>query len=1162
MSILLKKVTSTVSVLAIAASAIGATASVSAASEFLTYAENLSEAGIINAGTEAQYRLGDNITRAEVAKIAVMVSGVEMYECVGDMFADVGLSYDRSLCSAIETAAVEGFVNADATNFRPGALVTRAEMVKMLLAAKGVEPSDYETSFMDTNSLGDLAGYINAGVEVGALRDGQYFRPNATATRGEAFKVASTVLALEIDEGTDNGTDNGNGTSTGTTSTGTTSTGVVTSGDLSISSDASLIQVVPEKATVMAGKLTFAAKSSDVTVKSIIMKRGGLGNRTDIKSVWLEYNGMRVTTQASVNSDETATLSFTPSWTLKAGTTASLDVVVKLDGTSGSNHNFAIVAAKDISSTASTLAASFPIVSNTLNTMNYEVASLTYKKAGSSTLDVKGGDMNVVLGEFQLTRAGTANNREIMVSKIKLDNEKDFDVEKNVSNLAVYDKSTGTKVSKAVTFAGGKIYVDLEDKIPGTQSSRIYQIKGDITNTDRASEQLQFVFDSDEDSVIASEVTSAYRVNTAVAAGTSQDQMTLVTIKAGAVSLSTVGTTSNVDVSVGTNGVVLLNGKVNSREAVELKDLEIALDTSNGTSTGQYEKALSTITVTVGSQTVTFDAADFDDTGVYKIRNTFNITAGDSVVTIKADVRSDALSANSVATLGLKVKSLSSTSFTGGAKYVATNKSVPSAEFYGSISPSTTTVKQSTVALSNTSNGAVTVVKGARDVSLAKYEYTNSKVDTVRVSGEKFNVSLNTSSGAQYVPLQNMTLDLYVNGDLRGSDVVDVVGASGSVDFSSVTFEIAKSSKATIEVKAREISRDLANNLVLTVTRTSEDNITTGANSDTISANTPGSGTPVSLGEAMLTIAVASADGSDVLSSNSMKQELAVITVTAKNDDVRLTDITVPFAELADRELIQNAVLLDATKTPILSTTSVTNSGIVFADLSYTIKAGTRADLYVAVDTKAISTSTSTGQTTVQLAVGSGSLLVKAEGTIDAVTASNMTLPTAGTLTAKDLISGGKLVIATKEVKNASKGQFVYSITNNGNTSVNLSSMKFGGTVAGTVKIYKNATENDDNRLDAMTIAASGSSYTAANFVRNLEVASGQTVEILVDVDLNSAISATEQTKFTLTVSDLAYAEDVNGAYILPVASTSAFRNTGLPKDSPAIDVNATSTLQ
>lgn len=874
---------------------------------------------------------------------------------------------------------------------------------------------------------------------------------------------------------------------------------------------------------------------------------------------------MRVTTQASVNSDETVTLSFTPAWKLMANTSASLDLVVKLDGTSGSNHNFAIVAAKDISSSASTLTATFPVVSNTLNTMNYEVASLSYKKAGSSTLDVKGGDMNVVLGEFQLTRIGTSTNREIMVSKIKLDNEKDFDVEKNVSNLAVYDKSTGTKVSKAVVFAGGKIYVDLEDKFPGTQSSRIYQIKGDITTTDRASEQLQFVFDSDEDSVIASEISSGYRVNSSVVSG--NDAMTLVTVKAGAVSLSTVGTTSNLDVAVGTNGVPLLTGKINSREAVELKDLEISLDQSNGTLFAAYEKALSTITVTVGSQTVTFDAADFDNTtGIYKIRNTFNVAAGDSVVTIKADVRSDALSANGNPTsLGLKIKSLSSSSFTGGAKYVATNKSVPTAEFYGSISQSTVTVKQSNVAISNGSVGTTTVVKGSREISLAKYEYTNSKIDTIRVSGEKFSVSLGSATGGQYVPLQNMTLDIYVNGELRGSDAIDVSGASASVDFSSVTFEVAKSSKASVEVKAREISRDLNNNLTLTITRTSIDNITTGTNSDTLSVTTPVVGTPIALGEAMLTIAVASADGSDVLSSNSMKQELAVITVTAKNDDVRLTDITVPFAELADRELIQNAVLLDATKTPILSTTSVTNSGIVFADLGYIVKAGTRADLYVAIDTKPISESTSTGQTTVQLNVGSGSLIVKAEGTIDAVASSAMTLPTVGTLTAKDLISGGKLVIATVAGGSATKGQVLFNITNTNTTSaVRLDSMKFAGTVAGTVKLYKNGTENDGNRLDATTIVATGSSYSNAVFVvgRQIEIAAGGNVQILVDVDLNSAMSPDTQTKFTLTVTDLAYSESINGDFTLPVSTTSEYRNTGLPKDSVTLDVSPTSTLQ
>ncbi|MFO0763536.1 MAG: S-layer homology domain-containing protein [Candidatus Gracilibacteria bacterium] len=347
MSNLFKKVTSTVSVLAIAASAMGATASVSAASEFLTYADMLAKAGVINSQTEAGYRLGDNITRAEVAKIAVKLSGVEMYDCVGDVFSDVGPSLG-DLCSAIETAAAEGFVNANADKFRPTDKVTRAEMVKMLLAANGVESSDKASSFKDIASIGDLAGYINAGVEIGAIKDGEYFRPNANATRGEAFKVSSVVMdSVEPTTPPTNGT----GTTTPpTTSTGTTSTGVVTAGGLTISNDAMGMQYVPKVGTIKAGKYSFAAASSDVTLKSIKMKRGGLGQRDGIDSVWFEYNGKRVTTQASVNSDETVTLSFTPAWKIMAGTTGTLDLIVKLrsPGVSGAQHNFAIVAAKDI----------------------------------------------------------------------------------------------------------------------------------------------------------------------------------------------------------------------------------------------------------------------------------------------------------------------------------------------------------------------------------------------------------------------------------------------------------------------------------------------------------------------------------------------------------------------------------------------------------------------------------------------------------------------------------------------------------------------------------------------------------------------------------------------------------------------------------------------
>ncbi len=90
MSILLKKVTSTVSVVAIIASAMSASLVANAASSFTPYADALATAGIIGKqSTEAGYNLGNNVTRAEMAKVAVNIKGATVTECTGKVFSDV-----------------------------------------------------------------------------------------------------------------------------------------------------------------------------------------------------------------------------------------------------------------------------------------------------------------------------------------------------------------------------------------------------------------------------------------------------------------------------------------------------------------------------------------------------------------------------------------------------------------------------------------------------------------------------------------------------------------------------------------------------------------------------------------------------------------------------------------------------------------------------------------------------------------------------------------------------------------------------------------------------------------------------------------------------------------------------------------------------------------
>lgn len=67
--------------------------------------------------------------------------------------------------------------------------------MKMLLGATHIAPSITLAGYSDVpESLGDLAGYINAGAEAGCINRGPLFLPNTPAARGEVFKIAACML--------------------------------------------------------------------------------------------------------------------------------------------------------------------------------------------------------------------------------------------------------------------------------------------------------------------------------------------------------------------------------------------------------------------------------------------------------------------------------------------------------------------------------------------------------------------------------------------------------------------------------------------------------------------------------------------------------------------------------------------------------------------------------------------------------------------------------------------------------------------------------------------------------------------------------------------------------------------------------------------------------
>ena len=66
----------------------------------------------------------------------------------------------------------------------------------MLLRAVGESGSTMDAGYLDTAGLGTVTYYINRANEMGCTTPASYFRPNATATRGEIYKMAACIANM------------------------------------------------------------------------------------------------------------------------------------------------------------------------------------------------------------------------------------------------------------------------------------------------------------------------------------------------------------------------------------------------------------------------------------------------------------------------------------------------------------------------------------------------------------------------------------------------------------------------------------------------------------------------------------------------------------------------------------------------------------------------------------------------------------------------------------------------------------------------------------------------------------------------------------------------------------------------------------------------------
>jgi hypothetical protein len=223
-------------------SIVGPVAGVNAAySSSLEAANKLATVGVIvdKSANPADYRLGDNISRRELVKIAVLLSSAELSTAYAGKFSDVPQS-DWAWKYA-ETALANGLVSANAT-FSPSINVTNAEALKMIMNATGVEKVGSDPFW--------AKNYVAGGVAAGIVES--FSNYDEAATRGWIFKVAANALdtsSEDVSTGEDDdildglldGLDTGTDTDTGTGTDTDTTTDSTVSGDdvltISLSAD-------------------------------------------------------------------------------------------------------------------------------------------------------------------------------------------------------------------------------------------------------------------------------------------------------------------------------------------------------------------------------------------------------------------------------------------------------------------------------------------------------------------------------------------------------------------------------------------------------------------------------------------------------------------------------------------------------------------------------------------------------------------------------------------------------------------------------------------------------------------------------------------------------------------------------------------------------------
>jgi len=586
----------------------------------------------------------------------------------------------------------------------------------------------------------------------------------------------------------------------------------VTDGDLTVTAqDLGDTMVVPLYASGVEVLKFKLQASGDVTVNSVTIDREGVGAYSDFEYLYVYEGSDRLSNAKSISSDSDSVTFSNLDIDLDSGESKILTIKADMDTSGAGSGNINYLKLSAIGITGGDVAG-LPITGPTISIASSSAASLTIATGGTPTNPAIGTNQ-AVLAKLRLH---TVANEKVKFHQVTLTNSGSVDLP-NVDNWKLYK---GNDVLAEGEVSGDHVNFVLDEPyLMEKGASRYFDVKGDLTASNKASETIKLYLEETTDLLcIGQSFGYGAKVDNSFTSSTGSTELTL---QGGDLTVSFNGPEAQT-LAQGAEDVTWFEFSLTAKQNVTIKNLYANIYHSSDITTayaGNYITDIRVVDIDSGNTVVgPVDLSSYTDSGgayaSYTYTEDFDLNANE---TRNFKVTADLNTSLAAGTYYFKLGSVANSNVFGSTDVKSRDVSgeyitniIPSTEIQGR--NMTVGAASLTVALASTPVSD-TYVTSASDVDAVGFLFGAGAGSDITVNSVKVKASVDAnadtvfaaaseteSSNAVYAYELFSSVSLWQGDTQLGS--TEVFNSSGEATFDSFSFTIPADTTKKLTVKA------------------------------------------------------------------------------------------------------------------------------------------------------------------------------------------------------------------------------------------------------------------------------------------------------------------------------------------------------------------------